>query len=444
MSDGPLGGLGNAARAASEFLIEPRTELGAVERHKARLLASFLLCLLALGLLSGLTQAAMIPNFQSTFAAMAAALVVISVAYVGSRTRMYRLSAAVAAVAPALACIVIAVRSPDDRVWYGFILITVIIATLFFSVRTAAVVAAAVFAVLCIVPIWVLELRAPARIVPLLALHGILSPLMLIAAWHHAAIERENQKELRRMDARIAEIERLEGVARIAGSTAHDFNNLITVVGENLRLLERKLSESRCRELEDMHMAVERASALSRQLLVSARDEKSHAETFDVGELVRAFEPLLVRLAGSRVRVNVRPDDAPQAIRMNPVHLERVLMNLIVNARDAMPNGGSVTVETRSIVLDGGHEALHAGSHVMIAVTDTGVGMSPSTLERIFEPFFTTKPPGSGTGLGLAIVREIVEQNRGHLAVKSAPGSGTILRVYLPAAVPTLGMPEAS
>jgi signal transduction histidine kinase len=400
------------------------------------LLASLLLCLLTLGVLSGLMQATMIPEFQATFAAMGAALAVLGVAYVGSRTSMYRLSAAVAAVAPALACIVIAVRSPDDRVWYGFILIAVIVATLFFSVRTAAMVAAAVFAALCLVPIWVLELRSPDRLVPLLALHGILSPLMLIAAWHHARIERESQRELRRMDARIAEIERLEGVARIAGTTAHDFNNLITVVSENLRRLELERPEARSRELEDMRMAVERASALSRQLLVSSRDETLRVEAFDVGALVSAFEPLLVRLAGSRVRVHVRPDGAPHTVKMNPTYLERVLMNLLVNARDAMPDGGCVTVESRGVVLAEADATAHAGAqpgpHVVIGVTDTGVGMAPATLERIFEPFFTTKPAGTGTGLGLSIVREIVEQSRGHIRVKSAPGKGTTFSVYLP------------
>jgi hypothetical protein len=180
-------------RALSTLLIEPVAALDSAERRKARLLSALLLCVLALGFTSAVVQAALVPNFGETFAAIAVALAVLCVGYAGSRTRLYRSSAALAAGAPALACIAVGVCNPDDRVWYGFILIAVVVTTLFFSVRTAALVAATLFAILCLLPIWVPELRAPERIVPLLSLHGVLSPLLLVAAHHQAQVERENQ-----------------------------------------------------------------------------------------------------------------------------------------------------------------------------------------------------------------------------------------------------------
>jgi signal transduction histidine kinase len=248
------------------------------------------------------------------------------------------------------------------------------------------------------------------------------------------------------LQEKVSQAQRLESLGRLAGGVAHDFNNLLTVIlGYSEIILGRLDDDDPIRsQVDAIRRAGEQAGQLTDHLLTLSRRRVTEPVVLDTNEVVTSFGGVLGRLVGPNIDVNVAMAGEELLIEVDRGQLEQVLLNLAVNARDAMPNGGSVTVETRSIVLDGGHEALHAGSHVMIAVTDTGVGMSPSTLERIFEPFFTTKPPGSGTGLGLAIVREIVEQNRGHLAVKSAPGSGTILRVYLPAAVPTLGMPEAS
>jgi len=184
-------------------------------------------------------------------------------------------------------------------------------------------------------------------------------------------------------------------------------------------------------------MAVERAAELNRQLLTSSRHLSSPARRLDVAEVVQNFERLLVRLAGPAVRVRVAARSALPSIEMDPLRLEQVLMNLVINARDAMPDGGLVTVDCDHVVLDAPHVALNPGArlgpHVVIAVADTGTGMDSATLERIFEAFFTTKAGGRGTGLGLAIVREIISGNGGHVTASSRPGQGSTFRVYLPA-----------
>jgi signal transduction histidine kinase len=429
---GPRG----AVRVLSGLLIEPLTKLGAIERLKARLLATLLLCVLCLGLTSAVVQAAVVPDFRSTFVAIAVALLVLSFAYAGSRTRLYRLSAALAATTPALACIAVGVRTPDDRVWYGFILIAVILASLFFSLRVAALVALAIFIVICLLPIWVVELRAPARLVPLLALHGVLSPLLLVAAAHQAAVERENRNQLDRMDARLMQIDGLEALARRAGSTAHDLNNLLTVIGANVSLLGAEPGLRLSRELSEIGTAVTRAAALSRQLLLTAREGSLRPQPLDAAEAVRNFESVLSRLVPASVRLVVHAQASRAHVEINPLQLERLLMNLVTNARDAMPQGGTITIECAEVVIEAsGPEQtdLKPGRYLSIAVTDEGVGMDSASLARAFEPFFTTKSEAGGTGLGLTIVRDIALRAGGHVGVKSRPGEGTAFYVYLPA-----------
>jgi signal transduction histidine kinase len=428
-----------AFRVLGGLLIEPLTTLDAVGRRKARLLATLLLCVLCLGLTSAIVQAATVPNFRATFAAIAVALVVLSVAYAGSRTRLYRLSAALAATTPALACIAVGVRSPDDRVWYGFMLIAVILASLFFSMRTAILVAVAIFATLCLLPIWVIELRAPERLVPLLALHGVLSPLLLVAARHQAAIERESQTELARMDARLMQLESLDRLARRAGSTAHDLNNLLTVIGANVSSLDAEPGLRLSQELSEIRLAVSRAGALSRQLLVSAREGSLRPELLAVDEAIRDFEPLLRRVAPPPVRIVLRAGSPLPQVKIHALHLEQVLINLVVNARDAMPEGGVLTIECTEVLVesaDPDHHEVRPGRYVRIAVMDGGVGMDPTTLARVFEPFFTTKGKTGGTGLGLAIVHEMVIRAHGYVKARSTPGAGTTFYVYLPGVMP--------
>ena len=430
-----VGGSLAVRRPLAEFLIEPLVTLGPVDRHKARLLASLLLCLLTLGVTSAVVQALTVPNFEPTLRAISGGLAAIFLAYLGSRTRHYRVSAAFASLALVGACVTTGVRTPDDRVWYGFLLIAIVVAALFFSVKTAVLAAGAVFALLCALPIWIVDLRAPERIVPLLALHGILSPLFLVATHHQALLEREGQAELRRVNAKLAEAEQLEAIARAAGSTVHDINNLITIIDANASFLEQR-SARPSEELAEIRAALDRAATLSRNLLNSSRRDARHT-TLDVHALVQSFTPFLSRLAGSSVELRVNASGSGLEVPMSPLRLEQVLMNLVTNARDAMPDGGTISIECREVTL--GWTALSGrkvrpGRYAMVAVTDTGTGMDEATLMQAFEPFFTTKPSGYGTGLGLAIVRDIVEQAGGHVVPVTCLGQGTTFRVYLPVA----------
>jgi signal transduction histidine kinase len=315
-------------------------------------------------------------------------------------------------------------------------LIAVILASVFFSMRTAVVVAVAIFATLCVLPIWVIELRAPDRLVPLLALHGVLSPLLLVAANHQAAVERESRNELARMDARLMQIESLDRLARRAGSTAHDLNNLLTVIGANVSSLDAEPRLRLSQELSEIRLAVSRAGSLSRQLLVSAREGSLRPELLDVGGAIHDFEPLLRRAAPPPVRIALRASPDLPRVKINTLHLEQVLINLVINARDAMPEGGALTIECTEVLVESAddpeHHEVRPGRYVRIAVMDGGVGMDPTTLARVFEPFFTTKGKTGGTGLGLAIVHEIVVLAHGYVKAKSTPGAGTTFCIYLP------------
>jgi two-component system, cell cycle sensor histidine kinase and response regulator CckA len=215
----------------------------------------------------------------------------------------------------------------------------------------------------------------------------------------------------------------LEAIGRLAGGVAHDFNNLLTVIRGNAELLAPSVTGAGAELLDDLILASDRATALVRQLLMFSRRQPARVEVLDLNEVVTALAGLLRRVLGERVTVAVCLASAPVTVRADRSHLEQVLMNLAVNARDAMPEGGTLTVRT---------EAGEAGRFVRLVVADTGTGMTEEVKARIFEPFFTTKGPDKGTGLGLATVFGIVQQAGGHIEVESAPGAGTTFRVDLP------------
>jgi PAS domain S-box-containing protein len=237
--------------------------------------------------------------------------------------------------------------------------------------------------------------------------------------------------------AQLVQAQKMEAVGRLAGGVAHDFNNLLTgILGFSQLLLRRDFDERARSDLTKIRDLAERAANLTRQLLAFSRKQTLIPAVLNVNDLVSNLVKMLGRLLGEDVAVELRLASDLGNICADPGHVEQVIMNLVVNARDAMPAGGKVTIETQNAVCNGAMDnarlQVEPGPYVMLAVADTGSGMDPATLEHIFEPFFTTKEQGKGTGLGLATVYGIVQQHSGGIAVDSAPGKGTTFRIYLP------------
>jgi PAS domain S-box-containing protein len=253
--------------------------------------------------------------------------------------------------------------------------------------------------------------------------------------------------ERRRLEQRVIEAERMEAIGRLAGGVAHDFNNLLTVIHGYASVLVDAPGGVAREELREILHATEQASALTRQMLAFSRRQVMHAKVLDLNEIVAQMQSMLQRIIGDDISVGVRFGQGLAAIEADRAQLERVILNLAANARDAMPDGGRLTIETANCELDDEYVTTHGegtpGPHVMLAVSDTGTGMTDDVRRHLFEPFFTTKEAGAGTGLGLATVFGVVKQSGGSIYVYSEEGSGTTFKIYLPAADPS-AMPDAA
>jgi len=251
----------------------------------------------------------------------------------------------------------------------------------------------------------------------------------------------------KKIEDQLRQSQKMEAVGRLAGGVAHDFNNLLGVVTACSELLEARLDVESMEYIDNIREAAKRGASLTRQLLAFSRKQPVQTQLLDLNQRLKEVSKLLRPLMGDDVEVVLPARPAAPVVEVDPGQLDQIVLNLAVNARDAMPHGGKLVLETAAFECDESFAREHQmtpGPYVMLAVSDNGTGMDEATRSRIFEPFFTTKDTGKGTGLGLATVYGIVKQSGGHVWVYSEPGHGTTFKIYLPSADHKLGTAQES
>ena len=250
--------------------------------------------------------------------------------------------------------------------------------------------------------------------------------------------EKKAQEELAQSMEQLRQSQKIEAVGRLAGGVAHDFNNLLTIITGYCELMMIKIGEGHplLQDLQEIRVSADRAAALTRQLLAFSRRQILQPKVLEIDTVVPEMDKMLRRLIGEDVNLVTILGASAGKVKFDPSQIEQVIVNLVINSRDAMPDGGTITIETANVELDQAFVRQHGGAwpgpHVMLAVSDTGCGMDPEILSKAFDPFFTTKEKGKGTGLGLSTVFGIVKQSGGCIYVYSEPGRGTTMKIYLP------------
>jgi CheY-like chemotaxis protein len=236
----------------------------------------------------------------------------------------------------------------------------------------------------------------------------------------------------------IRQLQKMDAIGRLAGGVAHDFNNMLGAITLycDLALEAGESKESILENIQCIKEVTQRGASLTQQLLIFSRKQLVQLQTVDLNTVVKNLNKMLTRVIGENIKIATRLSENLNHVKVDPSHIEQVITNLYVNARDAMPDGGTITVETANVHLGpefiSTHLAVEPGEYVLLSIADTGCGMDPQTRSKIFEPFFTTKPYGKGSGLGLTVVYGIVKQCKGTIGLHSEPGKGTVLKIYLP------------
>lgn len=273
--------------------------------------------------------------------------------------------------------------------------------------------------------------------------------IMSMVDEHSIYLYGQDITERKQIEEQFRQAQKMEAIGRLAGGVAHDFNNLLTVIiGHSALLLSQLKDTDLGQDIKQIEKAGERAASLTRQLLAFSRKQVLQPKILDLNGIVSDVEKMLRRLIGEDIDLGIALDPGLGRVKADPGQVEQVILNLVINARDAMPWGGKITIETTNVNLDETytrrHVGVESGPYVMLAVSDNGIGMDERTLAHIYEPFFTTKGKDKGTGLGLATVYGIVKQSNGHIWVYSEPGQGATFKVYLPRVEESLGVSEAS
>jgi signal transduction histidine kinase/DNA-binding response OmpR family regulator len=272
--------------------------------------------------------------------------------------------------------------------------------------------------------------------------------VVFLASLRDITERRQAEERLRQRDEQLRQAHKMEAIGRLAGGVAHDFNNLLTaIIGySDIMLMRLEPNDTLYRYVEQISKAANRAALLTRQLLTFSRRQVFQKRLINLNVVVPEMEKMLQPLIGEDIQLITRLAPQLGCVDADLGHMQQLVMNLVVNARDAMPQGGLLLIETANVTLEDTHQGcyLHApaGSYVMLSVQDSGAGMDIETMSHLFEPFFTTKDPGKGTGLGLAVVYGILEQEGGDIEVQSVPGEGTTFKIYLPRVEESL--PDAS
>jgi signal transduction histidine kinase len=260
----------------------------------------------------------------------------------------------------------------------------------------------------------------------------------LAPAVRRAMLEVETRAENKRLEGQFIGAQKMEVIGQLAAGVAHDFNNILAVIMGNNGLIVSELGpDSPLREYtEEIRQASERAAGLTQQLLIFGRKQTAQPVVLDLDDVVKDLDKMLRRLIGENIEMTIVPGKHTGRIKADSGHVGQVLMNLVVNARDAMPSGGRLTIATNQVTLDENYTSTHPGAmpgdYVMLSVSDTGIGLTEAVKARLFQAFFTTKPLGKGTGLGLVTCQTIVQQSGGHIGVYSEVGRGTTFKVYFP------------